>query len=129
MRLLLDENVPAKLTRFFAPEMQATTVARRGWSGIKNSELMRLAQHEFDVLVTMDRGIPHQQNLEEVDLAISSRIFARSSGRLIRSETSASLAAFSSRTVRVEGVLACPSSRLLQNLSVWLRRWSGVKSS
>lgn len=70
MRLLLDEIVPAKLTGFFAPQMEATTVARRGWSGIKNGELMRLAQHEFDVLVTMDRGILHQQNLGNVDLAI-----------------------------------------------------------
>src|SRR5829696_8828083 len=70
MRLLLDENVPAKLTRFFAPEFEVTTVARRGWSGIKNGELMRLAQHEFNVLVTMDRGIQHQQNLGDVDLAI-----------------------------------------------------------
>lgn len=70
MRLLLDENLPSKLTRFFSPEVEAMTVAQRGWRGKQNGELIELAQQEFDALVTMDQGIPHQQNLTEVDLVI-----------------------------------------------------------
>ncbi len=70
MRLLLDENLPSKLARLFAPEMEAITIARRGWRGKDNGELISLAEREFDALVTMDRGIPHQQNLDDVSLII-----------------------------------------------------------
>lgn len=70
MRLLLDENLPSKLVRLFAPETEAFTIARQGWRGKDNGELIRLAQREFDALVTMDQGIPHQQNLEGIALVI-----------------------------------------------------------
>lgn len=46
------------------------TVGRRGWSGKKNGELLELAENEFNAFLTTDRGIPHQQNLSELDLAI-----------------------------------------------------------
>ena len=32
--------------------------------------MIEAAHEEFDALVTMDRGIPHQQNLADVDLAV-----------------------------------------------------------
>jgi len=50
--------------------MEAVTVRQRGWGERKNGELIRLAQEEFDALVTMDQGIPHQQNLEGIRLVI-----------------------------------------------------------
>ena len=68
--MLLDENLPGKLARLFAPQMETVTIARRGWRGIDNGELLAMAQEEFDALVTMDRGIPHQQNLEGIELVI-----------------------------------------------------------
>jgi hypothetical protein len=37
---------------------------------MKNSELLRAAEAEFDALVTMDKGIEHQQNLSRVNLGI-----------------------------------------------------------
>jgi len=37
---------------------------------MENGELIEAAQREFDALVTMDRGMPHQQNLQGVDLTI-----------------------------------------------------------
>lgn len=70
MRLLLDENLPRKLVGLLAPEMDAVTVRQRGWGEKQNGELIELAQREFDALVTMDQGIPHQQNLEGVGLVI-----------------------------------------------------------
>jgi predicted nuclease of predicted toxin-antitoxin system len=70
MRLLLDEMLPRKLAGFFAPEIEAVTVRQRGWGEKTNGELIEAAQREFDVLVTMDRGIPHQQNLSDVNLMI-----------------------------------------------------------
>ena len=41
-----------------------------GWSGMRNGELLDAAEHRFDVLVTMDRSIEHQQHLLQYDLAV-----------------------------------------------------------
>ncbi|MDT0631273.1 hypothetical protein RQM47_05160 [Rubrivirga sp. S365] len=68
IRVLLDENVPRKLKRHL--EAEAVTVPERGWGGVKNGRLLHLAAAEFDVLLTMDRGIEHQQNLSGIDLCL-----------------------------------------------------------
>ena len=68
MRVLLDENLPRRLKNSITAE--AKTVPECGWSGVKNGELLRLAASEFDVLLTMDRGMQFQQNLAGVDLCI-----------------------------------------------------------
>ena len=39
------------------------TVARMRWSGIKNGDLLRRAAREFDVFITLDKSIEHQQTL------------------------------------------------------------------
>jgi predicted nuclease of predicted toxin-antitoxin system len=70
MRVLLDENLPRRLLGLLGEDLVAVTVARRGWKGKKNGELLAAAEEEFDVLLTMDRGIEHQQNLSRFDLAI-----------------------------------------------------------
>jgi len=70
MRLLLDEHLDRRLKRFFGEEHEVVSVLERGWGGKENGELIEDAQREFDALITMDQGIPHQQNLREVDLAI-----------------------------------------------------------
>lgn len=70
MRLLLDEHLDRRLKRFFGEEHEVVTVRERGWGGKENGDLIEAAQQEFDALVTMDRGIPHQQNLTDVDLVI-----------------------------------------------------------
>jgi hypothetical protein len=68
IRVLLDENLPRKLKQ--ALEAEARTVPEQGWGGVKNGPLLRLAASEFDVLLTMDRGIEHQQNLSGLDLCL-----------------------------------------------------------
>ena len=68
VKVLLDENLPRKLKWMI--EADAMTVPERGWSGIKNGKLLQLASSELDVLLTMDRGIRHQQNLQGVDLCL-----------------------------------------------------------
>ncbi len=68
MRVLLDENLPRRLKNSINAE--AKTVPECSWSGVKNGELLRLAASEFDVLLTMDRGMQFQQNLAGVDLCI-----------------------------------------------------------
>ena len=40
------------------------TLAEKGWSEKSNSELLDLAEREgYEVLVTTDQNMPHQQNL------------------------------------------------------------------
>lgn len=68
IRVLLDENLPRKLK--WALNADALTVPERGWGGIKNGRLLRLAAAEFDVLLTMDRGMEYQQNLSGLDLCV-----------------------------------------------------------
>lgn len=41
-----------------------------GWAGIPDGELLRLAETEFDVFITVDRNLPFQQNLAVLDLAV-----------------------------------------------------------
>jgi hypothetical protein len=71
MRVLLDENLPRRLLGLLDEDLAAVTVAGRGWKGRKNGDLLAAAEEEFDVLLTMDRGIEHQQNLSSFDLAIA----------------------------------------------------------
>ncbi|MGB3543968.1 hypothetical protein [Rubrivirga sp.] len=68
IRVLLDENHPRKLK--WSLNADALTVPERGWGGIENGRLLRLASEEFDVLRTMDRGIEYQQNLSGIGLCI-----------------------------------------------------------
>ena len=67
-RVLLDENLPRKLK--WSLEGEVLTVPERGWSGIKNGLLLKQAALEFDVLLTMDRGMPDQQNLTGLALCV-----------------------------------------------------------
>lgn len=71
MKLLLDEDVDVRLRLRFSPEFQVETVMFRGWKGLKNGELLRAAEQEYDVLVTLDDNVPHQQSLSRFDLAVA----------------------------------------------------------
>lgn len=46
------------------------TVAECGWAGKKNGELLSLAELQFDVLLTLDKNIPYQQDLQLGRIAI-----------------------------------------------------------
>ncbi|MGH9651903.1 MAG: hypothetical protein ACRD6B_00330 [Bryobacteraceae bacterium] len=47
------------------------TVPQAGFAGKKNGELLLLAEDaRFDVLLTVDRGIRHQQNLSGRKIAL-----------------------------------------------------------
>lgn len=69
MRILLDESLPVRLGDFLVGH-QATTVQKCGWSGLKNGHLLAMASASFDVLLTADRGIEHQQNLANLPIAV-----------------------------------------------------------
>jgi len=40
-----------------------TTAQQRGWGGITNGELLRLAENEYELFITSDQNIRYQQNL------------------------------------------------------------------
>ncbi len=69
MKILLDECVPKRLYRQF-PHYFVKTVRQKGWTSVKNGNLLRLAEAEFDVFLTVDQNIPSQQNLEIFDIAV-----------------------------------------------------------
>ena len=41
-----------------------------GGAGVKNGELLKLVAAEFDIFITSDKNLRHQQNLTEIDIAI-----------------------------------------------------------
>jgi len=69
MRLLLDEHLPIGLAAEL-PGHAVDTVFGRGWSGIKNGELLRRMSGQYDVLVTMDRSIEFQQRISTLPFGI-----------------------------------------------------------
>jgi hypothetical protein len=62
MRVLLDEQLPLDLSAELRGHAVDTVVAR-GWAGIKNGELLGRMRSQYDVLVTMDRGIEFQHQV------------------------------------------------------------------
>ena len=69
MKILFDVGVPLGLRRFLsAPEV--STTQSLGWGTHKNGVLLALAESQFDVLVTTDTQLAHQQNLANRRLAI-----------------------------------------------------------
>ena len=69
MKLLLDECVTRYLKADFIGH-DVSTVEAAGLKGLKNGALLRAADARFDVLVTVDRNIPYQQNLKSLSIAI-----------------------------------------------------------
>jgi hypothetical protein len=69
VNILLDECVRSRLALLLTGH-SVTTAQRRGWAGIKNGDLLRLAEKEFDAFVTVDRKISAQQDLTTFDIAV-----------------------------------------------------------
>lgn len=81
MKVLIDECAPKELKAFFAKHGQKSlTVQEVGWAGKQNGELLKLAETDFDVLVTVDTNLRYQQNLEGRRIAVV--ILQSSSNRL-----------------------------------------------
>jgi len=63
LHVLLDENVDRLLKSHFDPAFHVVTVPEQGLAGLSDGDLLRRAEEQFDVLVTMDQNLPYQQNL------------------------------------------------------------------
>ena len=70
MLILFDHGTPRGLAR----ALQGHTVKEaraQGWDTLSNGELLKAAEEAgFEVLVTTDTNLPHQQNLGERRLAV-----------------------------------------------------------
>jgi predicted nuclease of predicted toxin-antitoxin system len=62
MRILFDQGVPVPLRRTLAGH-EVSTAFELGWANLDNGELLRVAEEQFDLLVTTDRNLRYQQNL------------------------------------------------------------------
>ena len=69
MRVLLDECVHAGLKKAL-PRHKILTVSDMGWNGITNGRLLQLISGQFNLFITVDTKMPHQQNLNGLPFAI-----------------------------------------------------------
>jgi predicted nuclease of predicted toxin-antitoxin system len=69
VKILPDENLDWRLQRDL-PGHEVKSVPLVGWAGLKNGALLSQAEKEFDVLLTMDSNMAHQQNLANYRIAI-----------------------------------------------------------
>ena len=70
MRVLVDENLPVRFFSELLGKFDTRTVRDLGWSGIKNGELLKRVEGKFDVFITADKNIRHQQRLTDRSFAI-----------------------------------------------------------
>ena len=70
MKVLFDQGTPLPLRRHL-PENSVDTAAEKGWSDVDNGALIDRAEQEgYEVLVTADQNMRHQQNLRNRRLAL-----------------------------------------------------------
>jgi hypothetical protein len=69
VKILFDQGTPAPLRRGLKNHTVATAY-ELGWTEFDNGRLIAAAESEFDVLITTDKNLRYQQNLDLRRLAI-----------------------------------------------------------
>ena len=69
MRILFDQGTPVPLRDYLAGHV-VQTVFELGWSSLANGALLASAESSFDLLITTDQQLRHQQNLSGRSLGI-----------------------------------------------------------
>ena len=70
MKVLFDANTPAPLSRFLRGH-DVVRADELGWQGLENGALLDAAERAgFDLLLSCDQNIRHQQNLTGRKLAL-----------------------------------------------------------
>jgi hypothetical protein len=67
VRILIDECIHVGVKSAFSGHA-VKTVSEMGWRSSKDGPLLVLAQNQFDVFVTIDRNLEHQQNLAKLKM-------------------------------------------------------------
>jgi len=68
LNILLDECVDRRL-RGYLTGHRVKTVQECGWSGLENGELMAVIRAQFEVFITFDKNLLHQQNITKYPMA------------------------------------------------------------
>lgn len=70
MRILFDQGTPVPLRQHLTSHV-VDTAFERGWSTLRNGELLDIAEHErYDLLITTDQHLRYQQSLAARHLAV-----------------------------------------------------------
>ena len=70
MKILLDECVTKRLKKYLE-EFEVFTVRALGLSGIKNGKLLAYCvENQFDILLTIDKNLMYQQDLDKYPVTI-----------------------------------------------------------
>lgn len=65
-KILLDENLPCPLTKYFTTPLEVVSVHDIGWAEKKNGDLIRsMLEEGFEFLLTADKNLKNQQNLDK----------------------------------------------------------------
>ena len=70
MRVLLDHDVPHDLRPQLSDEHEVVTARYQGWENYDDGQLLSAAETEFNVLVTLDTNLAHQQNVWSRDIGV-----------------------------------------------------------
>jgi hypothetical protein len=97
MLVLFDNGTPRTLARFLIAHHMVTEARARGWEELDNGELLKEAEAAgFEVLVTTDKNLRYQQNLEGRKIALV--VLGQGRWSLIRHHVSQVVAAVSAAT-------------------------------
>ena len=70
MKILLDSSTPAPLA-FSLRAHEVVRTGQLGWQSLEDGILLDIAEREgFQVLITCDQSIPHQQNMKDRKIAV-----------------------------------------------------------
>ena len=70
-KILLDENLPKQLKRYFSAKFEVTSAPDLGWQSKKNGELLKALDNAgIDYLLTVDKNLRYQQNLEKFNVIV-----------------------------------------------------------
>ena len=70
MKILFDHCTPAPLRRYLTGHV-IDTAGERGWSTLRNGVLLAQAEaNGYDLLITTDQSIRHQQNFSQRRIAL-----------------------------------------------------------
>jgi hypothetical protein len=109
MRVLFDQGTPVGIRHVLEGHF-VRTAHEEGWSTLQNGELLESAEDAgFDVLVTTDTSLPHQQNLTGRKLAVV--ILSKNRWKLIKSKLAEITAAVTSAKPGTFSVVEIPDLR------------------
>jgi hypothetical protein len=109
MRILFDQGTPIGI-RDALRGHYVRTANEEGWSALSNGELMSVAEDTgFEILLTTDTGLPHQQNLKGRKLAVV--VLTKNRWILIERRMQEIIAAVNSATAGTYSVVETPERR------------------